>query len=69
MIFIVIGVLAFLLSMSLLFFPVAFLKASEVLNRIFVADRIALKYRFGIGICLVLISFLLFFTAYYMGRS
>ena len=69
MVFICVGILALVLSIFLLFFPRPFLSVSEFLNRIFLADDIALKYRVGIGICLILVSFLLFFTAYYILRT
>ena len=69
MIFICIGILAFILSVFLLFFPKSLLAVSELLNRIFIADDTVLKYRFGIGICLLLLSSLLFFTAYYIAMS
>ncbi len=69
MIWICIGILAFVLSIFLLFFPKPLVTLSDFFNRVFVADAKAFKYRFGIGISLILVSFLLFFTAYYIART
>jgi len=69
MIWICIGILALVLSIFLLFFPRPFVTLSDFLNRVFVTDAKAFKYRLGIGISLMLVSFLLFFTAYYLARA
>lgn len=68
MIWICIGILALVSSIFFLFFPRAFVTLSDFSNRVFLADAKAFKYRLGIGISLILVSFLLFFTAYYLAR-
>ena len=44
------------------------LSLSVFFNRIFSVDETVFKLRVGIGICLILVSFFLFFNAYILAK-
>lgn len=64
-----IGVLCLVFSILLFFLPFVLLSLSTFFNRIFSVDKTVIKLRVGIGICLILVSFFLFFTAYVLAKT
>lgn len=64
-----IGILCLVFSILLLFLPFVLLSLSAFLNRIFSVDETVLKLRVGIGVCLILVSFFLFFIAYVLAKT
>ena len=66
LIFFVVGTVAFLSSILLMVFPEAFLKISDLSNRVFLTDENAIKYRFGLGISLLIVSAFMFFSFYHL---
>ena len=65
-VFFVTGFIAFFSAMMLLFFPELFLKLSEHSNRVFLTDENAIKYRYGLGLSLLLVSIFMFFSVYHL---
>lgn len=67
-IFFIIGSVALFSAVTLLLFPEFFLKMSDFSNRIFLTDENAIKYRYGLGISLLLVSAFMFFSFYHLIR-
>ena len=64
-----IGIFCLVFSVLLLFLPFVLLSLSTFFNRIFSVDKTVLNLRVGIGVCLILVSFFLFFTAYVLAKT
>jgi hypothetical protein len=65
-VFFIVGIVALLSAILLLFLPELFLKMSDFSNRIFLTDENAIKYRYGFGVILLLVSIFMFFSFYHL---
>jgi hypothetical protein len=65
-IFFIVGIIALFFAALLLFLPEIFLRISEFSNRVFLTDENAIRYRYGLGVSLLLVSFFMFFSFYHL---
>ncbi len=68
-IFLILGAIAGGFGFLFVFAPRVLIYLSEVSNKIFMTDEVAIKFRMLVGISLFLVSILMFVIAVYLGRT
>ncbi len=66
--FIALGVIAGVFGILFIFAPGALIYLSEISNRIFMTDDVAIRFRIWVGIVLLFASVFMFFIAVYMTK-
>jgi hypothetical protein len=66
--FIALGVISGVFGILFLFAPKALIYLSELSNRIFMTDEVAIRFRTWVGIVLLFASVLMFFVAAYLTK-
>ena len=66
--FILLGIVVLLIGLLFLAKPTALVALSEILNRIVATDHKTLKYRFSVGLILIVMGIFFLFMAYYFYR-
>ena len=66
--FIVCGVVAAVSGVLFLFAPKALIYLSEMSNKIFMTDEVAIRFRKWVGVVLILVSILMFVIAVMLTR-
>ncbi|MFC1671878.1 hypothetical protein ACFL01_01955 [Planctomycetota bacterium] len=64
--FVIIGVIAAVFGVLFIFAPGILIYLSEISNKIFMTDEVAIKFRMWVGVALLLVSVLMFVVAVYL---
>ena len=64
--FVILGVIAVVFGFLFILAPRTLIHLSEMANKICMTDDVAIRYRIGVGISLILVGALMFFIAFYL---